>query len=156
MKFLADKRTGISTVIASAILLGGVAVIGSSIVLWANSKLSSSEIALSSISTTNTNKFNEFLVIENVWFCKTTCSSGATPPRVNVTMTNIGTIGLNVTQIKLTNSTAKTVTYSITPNVSIIPTQSYMWSNKYTSNNPVTVTITTARGTTFTTQVTPP
>ncbi len=156
MKFLADKRTGISTVIASAILLGGVAVIGSSIVLWANSKLSSSEIALSSISTTNTNKFNEFLAIENVWFCKTTCSSGATPPRVNVTMTNIGTIGLNVTQIKLTNSTAKTVTYSITPNVSIIPTQSYMWSNKYTSNNPVTVTITTARGTTFTTQVTPP
>ncbi len=111
MSFLANKHIGVSTVIASAILIGGVAVIGSSIVLWANSKLSSSEIGLTSVSTTNTNKFNEFLAIENVWFCKTTCSSGATPPRVNVTMTNIGTIGLNVTQIKLTNSTAITVTY---------------------------------------------
>ena len=156
MKFLADKRTGISTVIASAILLGGVAVIGSGIVLWANSKLSSSEIALSSLSSTNTNKFNEFLAIENVWFCKTTCSSGATPPRVNVTMTNIGTVGLNVTQIQLTNSTTITVTKTLKPTVPILPTQSYMWSNGYTSKNPVTVTITTARGTIFTTQVTPP
>ena len=155
MKILVGKHTGISTVIASALLLGGVAVIGSSIVLWSNSKISSSEITLASLSTTNTNKFTEFLTIENVWFCRSTCPSGTTPPGANVTMTNTGTVGLNVTQIKLSSSVA---TNTFSKKVSILPSLSYMWSNGYNwqSNVPVTVTITTARGTIFTTQVTPP
>ena len=158
MSFLVNKHIGVSTVIASAILIGGVAVIGSGIVLWANSKLSSSEIVLSSVSTTNTNKFNEFLAIENVWFCKPLdVCLGTTPPKANVTITNIGTIGLNVTQIKIVNST-KTVTYNLKPSVPILPAQSYIWANTYTAhtNLPVNVTITTARGSIFVTQVTPP
>ena len=143
-------RRALSSIVASAILLTATVVTGSGMVTWSNSSLSSYETALSNTFSTNVNKLNENLSIENVWF-------GTSPSKfLNVTTTNTGTIGVNVTQISLKTSTTTTdipFTHS-----GIIPQKQnstkiiYNWQ----SGNPIQITITTARGTIFTTQVMPP
>jgi hypothetical protein len=122
---------------------------------------------LSTAASARTNAFNEFLSIENVWFCyghpnPEPCHT--TPPfnrGINVTLTNIGSIGLNVTQITLAttvNSKITTDVFSI-KNVALTPSQYYLWGQNYTrwqSKVPVTITVTTARGSIYTTQAIPP
>jgi hypothetical protein len=156
MKLFVKKSGGISTVVGTALMLSAVAILGSTIVMWSNSNLGSYETKLASTSTSNANKFNEYLSIENVWFCKNSCPHGITAPATNLTLTNVGSVGLNVTQIKL-SSTSSAQTFSVT-NGGITPARSYMWEQTYTwqSKVPITISATTARGTIFTTQVTPP
>ena len=148
-----------STVVTAALMLTAVAVLGSTVVSWSNGNLKTFEIALSTASSSNTNKINEFITIENVWFCKTTCPSipmSTTPPAVNITLTNTGNIGLNVTNIKLVNTT-KSLDYPI-KNISIKQGKSYSWQENYywKSQVPINIYITTARGSIFTTQVVAP
>ncbi len=81
----------------SAILLSAVAVMGSIVVTWANMKLNSQEQALSFTFNDNTNKLNEDFIIEYVWY-------DYVLNNVNVTVTNVGILALNVTEIKFTDS----------------------------------------------------
>ena len=143
-------RRALSSIVASAILLTATVLTGSGMVTWSNSSLSSYETALSNTFSTNVNKLNENLSIENVWF------GNDGQKFLNVTTTNVGTIGVNVTNINLKTSTTTTdipFTHS-----GIIPQKQnsakiyYIWQ----SGNPIQITITTARGTIFTTQVMPP
>jgi hypothetical protein len=93
------------------------------------------------------NKLNEFLVIENVWF-------GNNPTKfVNVTTSNVGTIGLNVTKITLDNSIDKT---------NLLITDGGIVSNDYfsteitynwTTTDPIKITITTEKGSIYQTYV---
>ncbi|MGI0027286.1 MAG: hypothetical protein ACREAD_05540 [Nitrosopumilaceae archaeon] len=148
------SRRGLSTVVTTALMLTAVAILGSTIVAWSNNNLKLYEIALDSTASSNTNKINEFLTIENIWFCKTTCPvSGA--PAVNVTLTNGGNIGLNVIDMKLVNTTK---TLDVPLNVLIKQGTSYSWQKKYQSNSniPITIYVTTARGTIISTQVVHP
>ena len=143
-------RRALSSIVASAILLTATVLTGSGMVTWSNSSLSSYETALSNTFSTNVNKLNENLSIENVWF------GNDGQKFLNVTTTNVGTIGVNVTNISLKTSTATTnmpFTHS-----GIIPQKQNSTKIYYTwqSGNPIQITITTARGTTFTTQVMPP
>jgi hypothetical protein len=149
------SRRGLGTVVTTAIMLTAVAVLGSFVVSWSNGNLRTFETGLSITSSSNTNKINEFLTIENVWFCTTTCPTTG-GKAVNVTLTNSGNLALNVTDIKLVNTTKTFDT--VIKNVSIKQGKSYSWQTKYAwgSKVPVTISVTTARGSIFTTQVSSP
>ena len=155
MRHFTKNRRGLSTVITTAIMLTAVAVMGTAVVSWSNANLKTYEISLSNTSSSNTNKINEFLTIENVWYCKTTCPP-TTAPAVNVTLTNAGNIALSITDIKLVNST-KSLDYPIN-NVSVKQGNSYSWQTNYVwkSQVPINIYVTTARGSIFTSQVSPP
>lgn len=143
------RRRGLASIITGAILLSAVAALGSWLVTWTNNNLSTHQQDLELSYSTATNKINEFLIIENVWF-------GQSPQKfVNITMTNVGNVGLNVTKIELTSS-AGNIEYQfsdggILPEESYSPPISYAWSD----NELVDITITTSRGSIYKTQALP-
>ena len=149
MKYFANDRRAISTVITTAIMLSAVAMMGSFLVLWSNSTLSSHKMAMESAYSSKLNKLNELLVIEHVWF-------GQYPSKfVNITVNNAGSIWLNVTKIQLSSSgqTKEFLFYntSIAPNKSNSTKISYTWGD----NIPVDVIVTTARDSVYRTQAMP-
>ena len=93
----------------------------------------------------NINKLNEDLLIENIWF-------GTTPAIVNVTMTNVGSIGFNVTEIRLQNSTDTLFFYytggGVPPGGDYSIQESYNWN----AGETVDFRIATARGNLVTAQ----
>jgi hypothetical protein len=151
------SRRGISSAIVGAIMLTGTTVLGITLVSWAHSSVATNEYGLASSASGKSNAFNEYLTIENIWFCK----GGGNPEpcharsynAVNITIANYGNIGFNVTQIKFNNTN-----YLNTTNVAIFPGKEYSWAQAYPwhSGMPQNIFITTARGSLFTTQVTPP
>ena len=145
-------RRALSTVVTSAILLSAIAVMGTMVVTWANMKLSSQEEALSLTFTDNINKLNEDLIVENVWF-------DYVLNNVNVTITNVGIIGLNVTEIKFTDSSSgDLVTLSITDG-GILVQKSFNTNVTYsglTSGDVFNVVVTSERGNIIQKQVLPP
>ncbi len=155
MRCFTKNRRGLGTIVTTALMLTTVAVLGTAVVSWSNGNLKTYEAILSTTSSSNTNKINEFLTIENVWFCKTTCPP-TIAPAVNVTLTNLGNIGLNVTDIRLVTAT-KNLDYPI-KNASIKQGKSYSWQTNYAWNSqqPINIYVTTARGSIFTTQVAAP
>ena len=149
MKQCNRSRRGLASVITGAILLSAVAVLGSGLVSWTNSSLFTHQQSLESSYSTATNKINEFLLIENVWF-------GENPQKfVNITMTNVGNVGLNVTKIELTTSDGS-IEYQFS-NGAILPEKSYSppISYEWTDNELVDITVTTSRGSIYKTQALP-
>ena len=145
-------RAGLSTIITTAIMLTAVAVMGTSTVAWSNSNLFRNEQVIATTYSSNVNKIQENLSIENIWFCKS-CYLVPIPHGVNITLTNTGKLALNVTQIVINNAT---YVYHVS-NV-IFPGKSSSWQQNYNwqSKTPVNIYITTARGSIFTTQAAPP
>jgi archaellum component FlaF (FlaF/FlaG flagellin family) len=76
-------------VVTSTILISATVIMGTGLVNWSNSNLANYQQSLADAFSSNVNKLNENLVVENVWFVSNPSKS------VNVTMTNTGTIGLN-------------------------------------------------------------
>ena len=153
MRRFVQTRRGLSTVITTAIMLTAVAIMGTAIVAWSNGNLRAFEINLASSSSDKTNKINENLLIENVAFCYT-CLSGS--KGVNITLTNVGYIGLNVTQIQINGSS---FSWKISPPIKISPKVSTLYQKSlptWKSNSLETITVTTARGSVYTKQVTSP
>ena len=143
------RRRGLAGVVTGAILLSAVGVLGSGLVSWTNSNLFTHQQDLELSYSTATNKINEFLIIENVWF-------GQSPQKfVNITMTNVGNVGLNVTKIELTSSAGSTEYQfsngGILPEKSYSPPISYEWSD----NELVDITVTASRGSIYKTQALP-
>jgi archaellum component FlaF (FlaF/FlaG flagellin family) len=146
------SRRGIATVVTSAIMLTAVAIMGSGLVSWANSNLFGHERNLESSYSTNVNKINEYLTVENVWF-----STSGGNNFVNITMNNPSTIGLNVTQIQLNANGI--ITNKAFTNQPILPKNSLSVNftyATYASKVPINIYITTARGSIFTTQALSP
>lgn len=151
MSVLRRKRKGLSTIVTTALMITAVAVIGTGVVVWSNSNLRTFETNLIFSASNNTNKINEVPIIENV-------VQYIPPPgpvgKVNVTVTNIGTIGLNVTKITISNPSL-TLSFSqkaggITPHASqLFGPLGFQWASGVVT----TVTVTTARGTVISTQV---
>ena len=95
-------RRALATVVSTGMLLAAVAVLGSVLVTWSNSTFAAEQHEINTVYSDGVNKLNEYLVIENVWF-------GNNPSKfVNVTASNVGNVGLNVTRITLDNSIDKT------------------------------------------------
>ena len=143
------QRRGLSTVVTGVMMLSAVAVLGTMVVAWSNSSMFSHQQVLTSTLNTNVNKIKESLVIENIWF------NSSSPRFVNITMNNVGTIGLNVTEIQLGNTTT---THQVNQyNDPVLPGQtlskkiSYDWQ----SNATIQVLIKTARDNIFKTEDSP-
>jgi len=153
MKSSRWRKRALSTVVASAILLSAVAIMGSLVVGWANMKLNDQELALSLTFNKNINKLNEDFVIENVWY-------DYVLNNVNVTITNVGSLALNVTEIKFTHPSNYNdlETLSITDGQVLIQ-KSFSRNVTYsglTSGDAFNVVITSERGNIVQTQVLPP
>jgi hypothetical protein len=152
MKIFYNKNTkrGLSSIVTGAILLSAVTVLGVGLVAWSNTNLSTHQKNLDSTISTNYNKFSEKLFIENVWF-----GSG---PSMNITMNNIGTIGINVTKIQITNTTSNQI-YSFThtnggikPGATLSLKESFGWKTQI----PYEITVFTERDSQFKTSVNGP
>jgi len=147
MKLLRIRpKRGLSTVVTTAILLSAVSIMGIYLVGWSNSSLLNQQFKLENSFNDKLNKLNEDIFIENVWF-------NDDPYTVNVTTNNVGVIGLNITQIKLVNSSDTTV-FAIT-NGGVLPKNTYSFQDTYVwvKNEIVDIYVTTARDRIFTTQV---
>ena len=156
MRKFVQTRRGLSSVVTTAIMLTAVAVIGSAIVSWSNGNLKAFETNLANISSDKTNKINENLLIENVAFCHTThCPTTNNANGINITLTNVGYVGLNVTQIQINGSS---FSWNLSPPLSLNPQTSSLYQNilPWNSKSLDTITVTTARGTIKTTQVVAP
>ncbi|MCZ6581852.1 MAG: hypothetical protein O6761_01610 [Thaumarchaeota archaeon] len=148
------RSRGLSTVVTGAIMLSAVAVLGSMIIVWANSNLFEYQQELQNSFSENTNKIKEELVIENVWF------KDLNPDYyLNITLSNPSTIGLNVTEIKLVGvSGNKDVTIKKFTNGGFLPQEmnsteiEYDWNN----NSPIDIFVKTLRGSIFRTQIASP
>jgi archaellum component FlaF (FlaF/FlaG flagellin family) len=150
---LLRKRRAISTVVTNAILLASVATLGVFVLVWSSTSLSQERQELERVFSTQINKLNEDIVFENVWFVTSPTK------KVNVTVTNVGSLGTNVTQINFINSTTlaqfNSVKYTdggILPYQSLSKNITYSW----TSGKKFNIELITSRGNIFTTQVTPP
>ena len=142
------SRRGLSTVVTGIIMLSAVAVLGTAIVAWSNSNLSTHQQILDTQLSTSVNKIKESLAIENVWFNSTSTKS------VNITLNNVGTIGVTVTQIRLTATYLDQINQT---NGTVLPSQTYSQVINYTwqAGIPVKVFITTARDNVFKTEASP-
>ncbi len=141
------KRRALATVVSTGILLSAVAIMGSMLTAWSNSIFATEQDELNAVYAEGVNKLNEFLVIEHVWF-------GNNPTKfVNLTMSNVGNVGLNVTKISLDNSIDKT--NLIITNGGIIRTDDFSTEIPYnwTTTDPIQVTITTEKGSIYQTYV---
>ncbi len=143
--FSAKNKRALSTVVSSAIIMSAVAIMGVMLVGWANTNLFTKQAELESSFSDKMNKLNEQLLVENIWF-------GSSPYVVNVTLNNIGSIGLNVTEIQIKNSSA-TLIFTITDG-GIPPSGDYSMEKTYywNSSEIVDFTIFTNRGNIITSQ----
>ena len=149
--FKAKKRRALSAVVTGAILLSAVSVMGITIVAWANSNLQTHQTELDQTFADNHNKINERIIVEHVWF-------GNTGPSINITMSNTGTLGLNVTEIKVQNIDSGQLFAFSKTDAGIMKGGSMSFNETVTwvSNDPYEVSITTNRGNIFKAEVLAP
>jgi len=151
-KMYFDKKTrrGLSGIVTGAILLSAVTIMGITLVGWANTNLTTKQKSLDNTVSDNYNKISEKLFIEHIWF-----GSG---PSMNITMNNIGTIGLNITKIQITNMTSNQIYLFTHTNGGIGPSktlslkENFGWKTKI----PYEITVFTNRDSQFKTQVNAP
>ena len=162
MKEFMQNRRGLSTVVTSAIMITAVAILGTAIVTWSNSNLKVFETSLVNTTSSNTNQINENLSIEQLAFC-INCGTSNSKNVINVTLTNTGTVSVRITGLQINSTTINSYfTASSSLPANILPQKSYLVSAKlpasktWGSNKPDTITVTTSRGSIFTTQGIPP
>jgi archaellum component FlaF (FlaF/FlaG flagellin family) len=141
------KRRALATVVSTGILLSAVAIMGSMLTAWSNSIFANEQQELNTVYAESVNKLNEFLVIEHVWF-------GNSPSKfINLTMSNVGNNGLNVTKITLDNSIDRTdlliTNGGILQNDDFSTEITYNW----TTTEPIQVSVTTEKGSLYQTYV---
>jgi archaellum component FlaF (FlaF/FlaG flagellin family) len=147
------KREAISTIVTTAILLAAVSTLGVFVLVWSSTSLMQERQELERVFSTQINKLNEDILIENVWFITSPTK------KVNITVTNVGSLGTNVTEINFVNSTTymqllgtKYTDGGMSPYKSLSKNITYTW----TSGKKFNINVITNRGNIFTTQVTPP
>ena len=147
MMIMCKKRRALATVVSTGIILSAVAVMGSMLTAWSNSIFTTEQHEMNTVYAEGVNKLNEFLVIEHIWF-------GNDPSKyVNVTISNVGTIGLNVTKITLDNSIDKTSVLVTDGGIIRGDDFSAKIGYNWTTTEPIQVTITTETGSIYQTFV---
>jgi hypothetical protein len=149
MRNFLSTRRALGSIVTGTIILVATVILGSAVVSWSNGSLSTSKSLTTALYTTNVNELTEKLVVENVWF-------GSSPSKfINITLYNVSPTGVIFTDIKIKNST-KTVDVPIkNGNILSQKTNSTKIPYSWTSKIPLTITITTARGSTITANVSP-
>lgn len=147
------RRRALASIVTSAILLSSIAILGVGLVGWSNSNLLSHQKNLENTFSKNINKLNEHITFEKIWF------GGTTPNKfVNVTLTNTGNVGLNLTQIKFVNSSDSAEILSSTVSdggIQMFESHSSEINYEWSSGTAFDIIVTTGRETLFRTQVSP-
>jgi archaellum component FlaF (FlaF/FlaG flagellin family) len=144
-----SSHKALSSIVTGMVLLVATVILGSAVVMWSNGTFSVSKSITTTLYANNVNKFTEQLVVENAWF-------GNTPSKfINVTLYNVGSTGVTIADIKIKNST-KTVDISVSKG-NILPqtTNSTKISYGWTSKIPVSIIITTTKGSVITKDASP-
>ena len=133
-------RRGIASIVTTAIMISAVAVMGVTTVSWSQSNLSVREQALGSQDASIINQIKESLILEHFWY-------NTSGQKINIVLKNTGTIGLNVTQIKIEGLIDKVI--SITDG-GILPGGIYTKAiGYYWLGDPIDLYVTTNRGSIF-------
>ena len=151
-------RRGIASVVTSAIILTAVSIMGVTMLAWSQTSMAEQKMEIEEIFTTQLNKINEDLLFENIWFALP--AGVMNDNHLNVTLGNIGILGLNVTTIRVTNVTLGNTTYfdypytdlGIIKSGSISQNVTYPWQ----SGDEIDVLVFTGRGNQYITQVVAP
>jgi hypothetical protein len=151
-------RRGIANVVTSAIILSAVSIMGVMMLAWSQTSMLEQKMEIEEIFNTQLNKINEDLLFENIWFALPAGSMSNN--HLNVTLGNIGILGLNVTTIRVTNVTSGNTTYfdydytdlGIVKSGSISQNVTYSWQ----SSDVLDVLVFTGRGNQYITQVVAP
>ena len=134
------KRRALATIVSTGILLSAVAIMGSMLTAWSNSIFTSEQTEINTVYSDGVNKLNEYLIIEHIWF-------GNIPNKfLNLTMSNVGSNGLNVTKISLDNSVDKTDLLITNGGILRDDILSREITYNWTTTDPILVTITTEKG----------
>ena len=157
-KYRLKNRHALADVVTSAIVLAAVSIMGVMMLAWSNTNLASHQQEIEEVFSTQMNKINEDVSFESIWF--PTPSGVMTANHINVTLTNTGILGLNVTTIQVTNVTGSNNTsfnydytdIGIVKSGTISKNVTYPWQ----SNDELDILIFTARGNQFITQVVVP
>jgi len=150
--FCKSTKRGLSIVVTSVILISAVAIMGTSVTLWSNSIFSQKQASIEESFATSLNKLDEHITIEKVWFDTNPVNLG------NVTLSNTGIVGLNVTEIKFVDSITRhtLATLSITDGgLRLGEIYSAILTYNWIDDVSYDVVVTTERGNIFRTQVIP-
>lgn len=93
----ARKRRGLATVITSAIMMSAVCILGSSGVVWSQTSLNVQQAEFTNSVDSYLNKINETMMYEQVYCSDVTCGT------IIVVLTNIGQVGIDVSQISISD-----------------------------------------------------
>lgn len=151
-------RRGIANVVSSAILLSAVSIMGVMLLGWSQSSMNEQKIEMNDVFDTQLNKIREDLIFENIWFA--TPAGIMTQNHLNVTVANVGILGLNVTSIQVTNVTGTnntSFTYPYT-DAGIVQSESLSFNATYPwqSDDELDVIVFTNRGNQLLSQVIAP
>ena len=97
------KHRTIANVVTSGILLAAVSIMNIMMLGWSQTNIATQQQEMTDVFDTRMNKINEDIVFENIWFA--TPAGDMTDNHLNVTVANIGILGLNITSIQVTNTT---------------------------------------------------
>jgi hypothetical protein len=151
-------RRGLATVVTTGILLAATSILGASMLTWSQQELSIHQLEIEEVFNTQMNKINENILIENIWFALP--DGDMDYNHLNVTFSNIGILGLNVTSIQITNVTLGNTTSIDYPFTDIGLVKSDTKSRNVTyawdPDDELDVIIITNRGNQFITQVVAP
>jgi len=143
-------QRALSDLPSAAMLMFAVAVLGIFLLTWSNTTMSLGAMELTDTFDSSINRLSEEVIIEHIWFG---IDAGSTK-FVNVTLSNVGTVGITLTEIEFVNSTK---THIITMSQDVFPDRTYSIVEEYvwTSGTATDVTVTTARENAIKTQVSP-
>ena len=144
--------------VSSAIMLSAVSIIGVMMLAWANGSMLEQKMEIEEVYSTQMNRINEDLIFENVWFAFP--AGSMSDNHLNVTLTNIGILGFNVTEIHVTNVTGTnntSFTYYLT-DAGIPKSSSFSVNTTYAwqSGDELEILVLTKRGNQYITQVVAP
>lgn len=158
-KIRSRHRRALSGVVTSAILLAAVSIMGVMMLGWSQTSIAEQKIELNEVYDTRMNKMGEDLIYENIWFA-TPSGVEWTENHLNVTLGNVGILGLNVTSIQVTNVTGTNNTSFIDyfPDGGMVKSTSQSFNHTYpwATGDELDVLVFTDRGNQFITQVVVP
>ena len=96
----ARQRRGLATIITSAIMMSAVFIMGCAVVVWSQSSLSGQKADMTNTVSNYISKLNESLIFEYVYCTSDPCN------QINAVLTNVGHVGLEVSEITITEKTS--------------------------------------------------
>jgi len=146
----AQKRRGLATIVTSAIMMSAVCILGSTGVVWSQSTLTSQQIEMTNTVNDYSNKLNESLNFEYVYCSDNPCQT------IIVIITNTGKIGLDLTEISISDKNSSFNKIHTVSNGKIMPNNSIVIpinDSSFSSHSVLDVKSTTLRGNIIQTQI---